>query len=65
MEKLLDAVTIRLSSDDHASLRLVADADGMSVSELLRSLIDAHMAEKRRQFESLQAAFGSCKTNAV
>ena len=64
-EKLIDAVTIRLSHEDHEALRRLADVDGMGVSELLRTLIDAHMAEKRRQFESLQAAFGSCKTNAV
>lgn len=64
-EKLIDAVTIRLSHEDHEALRRLADVDGMGVSELLRTLIDSHMAAKRRQFESLQAAFGSCKTNAV
>lgn len=62
-EKLLDAVTIRLSHDDHEALRRLADVDGMGVSELIRSLIDSHVALKRRQYEALHAALGQTKTN--
>jgi len=64
-EKLIDAVTIRLSHEDHEALRRLADVDGMGVSELLRSLIESHIAAKRRQYEALHEALGSTKTNTV
>lgn len=64
-EKLIDAVTIRLSHEDHEALRRLADVDGMGVSELIRSLIESHMAAKRRQYEALHAALGATKSNPV
>lgn len=65
MDKLIDAVTIRISHDDHEALRRLADVDGLGVSELIRSLIDSHVAMKQRQYEALHAAFSPAKTNTV
>lgn len=63
-DKLLETMAVRIPIDEHEALRRVADADGVSVFELVRSLIESHMAMKRRQYEALHQAFAGSTDSA-
>ena len=45
------AITLRLTDEQAATLDLVARADEQTVTEAVRTAIDAHIAERRRDKE--------------
>lgn len=47
-------MTLRLEDEQAATLELVARADNQSVSEAVRSAIDAHIEERRRDTEFIE-----------
>jgi predicted DNA-binding protein len=44
-------MTLRLSDEQAATLDLVARADGQTVTEAVRTAIDAHIEERRRDVD--------------
>lgn len=58
-EKLLDEMTIKLGLDQKRRLVALAEADGLSASELVRRLIEAHLDERERHFRALASIFGA------
>lgn len=57
MDKLTEAMTTKVTSDVAELFMRLAAVDGLSASELLRSLIDAHIHKKQDEFILLQRAF--------
>ena len=58
-DKLLGHLATHVSLDVEAQIKTLADFAGVSPSEYVRSVLQAHLAEKRRQYESLSRAFGA------
>lgn len=46
--------SIRLSEDDKAELKLLAEAENRSVTNYIETMIKAHLAEKRAKVVSLR-----------
>lgn len=58
-EKLLDEMTFKLTGDAKRRLQGLAEADGLTASELVRRLIEAHLDERERHFRALVSIFGA------
>lgn len=58
-EKLICAVTIKLSEDDHHDGCAVAQMDGMCLAEFMRDLLQVELARRREKYRALDAIFGS------
>jgi hypothetical protein len=57
-EKKIDALTIKLAESQLNQLRLLAEVDGVSVSEYVRVLIDHDFDSKRARWAALDVIFG-------
>lgn len=57
-EKLLDEMTFKITLDAKRRLQGLAEADGLTASELVRHLIEAHLDERERHFRALVSIFG-------
>lgn len=62
-EKLLDEMTIKLGLDQKRRLVALAEADGLSASELVRRLIDLHMEDRAANYRALASIFGDAPTS--
>jgi hypothetical protein len=62
-EKLLDEMTFKLTYDVKRRLQGLAEADGLTASELVRRLIEAHLDERERHFRALISIFGDQPTS--
>ena len=58
MDKMIEAVTVKLNADQLAQLRGVSEADGIGMSEYIRNLIDVDLHKRRQQFMALASIFG-------
>lgn len=56
-EKKLEEVTIKMGPVMKRRLSALAEADGTTVSELIRHLIDTHIAEKERHYLAMHSIF--------
>ncbi len=61
-EKLLDEMTFKITTDAKRRLQGLAEADGLTASELVRRLIEAHMDERERHFRALASIFGESRS---
>jgi hypothetical protein len=50
----MKTLTLRLDEEQVRMLGLVADADGMTVSDAIRAAIDAHIEARRRDKEFVE-----------
>lgn len=57
MDKLTEALTVKVTSDVAELFMRLASVDGLNASELLRLLIDTHIHKKQDEFILLQRAF--------
>jgi len=48
MNKPMDRLNLRLTKPQAAALRAFADADGLTVAELVRRVLDAYLNRKRK-----------------
>ena len=62
-EKLLDEMTINLGLDQKRRLVALAEADGLSASELVRRLIDLHIEDRAANYRALASIFGEAPTS--
>jgi hypothetical protein len=62
-EKLLDEMTIKLGPDQKRRLVALAEADGLSASELVRRLIDLHIEDRAANYRALASIFGDAPTS--
>ena len=62
-EKLLDEMTIKLGLDQKRRLVALAEADGLSASELVRRLIDLHIEDRAANYRALASIFGDAPTS--
>jgi predicted DNA-binding protein len=62
-EKLIDEITVKLSDTQKRRLVALAEADGVSASELVRRLIALHLEERERHFHALNLIFGASATS--
>jgi len=62
-EKLLDEMTIKLGPDQKRRLVALAEADGLTASELVRRLIDSHIEERAANYRALASIFGDAPTS--
>lgn len=60
-EKLLDEMTIKLGLDQKRRLVALAEADGLTASELVRRLIDRHIEERAANYRALHVIFGESR----
>lgn len=58
-EKLLDEMTFKIGLDAKRRLQGLAEADGLTASELVRRLIEAHLDERERHYRALVCIFGA------
>ena len=58
-EKLIEEMTLKLSDSHKRKLAQLAEADGITASELVRRLIAVHLEERERHFRALDAIFGA------
>lgn len=58
VEKLTDAISVRLTDDDHEVVRYLALSQGMKPTEWVRSLIDQAVSVERSRYEALSEIFG-------
>jgi len=59
VEKLTENVGIKLTDSQLRQLRGVAEAQGTTPAELVRHLIEQHLAAERARFRALHSIFGS------
>ena len=62
-EKLLDEMTIKLGLDQKRRLVALAEADGLTASELVRRLIDSHIEARAENYRALASIFGYAPTS--
>ena len=62
-EKLLDEMTIKLGLDQKRRLVALAEADGLTASELVRRLIDLHIEDRAANYRALASIFGDAPTS--
>lgn len=62
-EKLLDEMTIKLGLDQKRRLVALAEADGLSASELVRRLIDLHIEDRAANYRALASIFCDAPTS--
>lgn len=60
-EKLLDEMTIKLGLDQKRRLVALAEADGLTASELVRRLIDSHIEARAENYRALHVIFGESR----
>lgn len=58
-DKLTAEFTLKLSPDVRRLMVAVADSDGVTPSEYLRSLIDADLKQRHDKYRALASIFGS------
>ena len=58
VEKLTDAITVRMTDDDHEVVRCLAMSQGMKPGEWVRALIDQAVSVERNRYETLKDIFG-------
>jgi len=58
MDKLTQAVTVKLSPETATGIRLVGESAGMELSEYIRHLIAADLERCHRKYEVLHQVFG-------
>lgn len=57
-EKLTEQLTVKVSEEMANLVHRLACADGISAADLLRSLIEGHIAKKHDEYILLSKAFG-------
>lgn len=57
-EKLIEEMTVKLAESQKRRITALAEADGITASELVRRLIASHLEERERHFHALHAIFG-------
>ena len=62
-EKLLDEMTIKLGLGQKRRLVALAEADGLSASDLVRRLIDLHIEDRAANYRALASIFGDAPTS--
>ena len=62
-EMLLDEMTIKLGLEQKRRLVALAEADGLSASELVRRLIDLHIEDRAANYRALASIFGDAPTS--
>lgn len=62
-EKLLDEMTIKMGLEQKRRLVALAEADGLSASELVRRLIDLHIEDRAANYRALASIFGDAPTS--
>ena len=60
-EKLLDEMTIKLAESQKRRLVALAEADGLTASELVRRLIDSHIEARAENYRALHVIFGESR----
>lgn len=60
-EKLLDEITIKLTTTQKAQLVGLCEIKGLSASEAVRSMIEKFISESEREFLSMKSIFGGDK----
>lgn len=58
MEKKVEPVTVKFSADQYEFVCAIADLDGGSVSDYIRSLVNDDIVRRRHQFDALNRIFG-------
>jgi predicted DNA-binding protein len=61
-EKLLDEMTFKIGLDAKRRLQGLAEADGLTASELVRRLIDSHIEDRAANYRALHSIFGESRT---
>ena len=61
-EKLLDEMTIKLGPDQKRRLVALAEADGLTASELVRRLIESHIEDRAANYRALHSIFGESRS---
>jgi hypothetical protein len=59
MDKMIEAVTVKLNADQLHQLRGVSEADGVGMSEYIRNLIDVDLRKRQAQYVALASIFGA------
>jgi len=60
-EKLIEEMTIKLSDSAKRKLVALAEADGLTASELVRRLIDSHIEARAENYRALHVIFGESR----
>ena len=61
-EKLLDEMTIKLGLDQKRRLVALAEADGLTASELVRRLIESPIEDRAANYRALHSIFGESRS---
>lgn len=61
-EKLLDAFTVKLETDQKRKLFGLAEIHGTTPSEILRTMVEKYIFEHEREYESMKNIFGTGAT---
>jgi predicted DNA-binding ribbon-helix-helix protein len=56
-EKKIEMISIKLAESQLHQLRGLAEADGVSMAELVRELIDREIEKRRAQYQALASVF--------
>lgn len=62
-EKLLDAFTVKLESDQKRKLFGLAEIHGTTPSDLLRTMVEKYIFEHEREYESMKSIFGEASSS--
>ncbi|MBZ4211565.1 MAG: hypothetical protein LAD29_10570 [Rhodoferax sp.] len=65
MEKLITPVTVKFSPEGAAELSLLAQADGMEVSEFVRHLVELKKLAERERWKVMSQVFGNEEPNST
>jgi predicted DNA-binding protein len=58
-DKLIDEITVKLSTEQKKLLVGLAEVKGSNASEVVRAMIDRYISEQKREFDSMKSIFGS------
>jgi len=61
-ERLLDEMTFKLTTDAKRRMQGLAEADGLTASELVRRLIDLHIEDRAANYRALHSIFGESRS---
>jgi hypothetical protein len=62
-EKLLDAFSIKCTSEFKSLIAMVAAAEGIDASEFVRQAVEKEISRRRSMYEAWHVAFGNSKGN--
>lgn len=62
-EKLLDAFSVKCTTEFKSLIAMVAAAEGIDASEFVRQAVEKEIDKRRTMYEAWHAAFGNSKGN--